>query len=437
MISRLNTIPVDGGQPPGRARARRSSTSRTSPASPRARTSTSTRLRTRRSAPSTSTPRSINDDADQVVTSSWGLCEQAVQQGEPGVQQAENLVFQQAAAQGQTVFSAAGDEGSNDCNAFRTTSPVRPDPVGRRPVEPALRRRPSAARRSTTPPSPPPSTSGTTARLGRGRRRHLRVVADAELAARLAGAGRRDPSAATQRTPSRSADLGYPGTGSARPTTRRAPSRPVPPAARRQRPGRRIHRRGDDLHRSSSGSAGPRSAAPRRRRRSGRPCWRTPTPRRPARTIRRRRRRRRLRQPAALRGGVESDRLRGLLQRHHDGQQRPVRRLPVAGLRCSAPRPATTWPRASASPQLTQPGRRGLAFYLCNQAPAATRPTVRTVPGLGFTSAPEHDVTITGTHFQDARTRSSASRSVATRCRVRLQRHGPDHITATSRRPTT
>jgi hypothetical protein len=68
----------------------------------------------------------VNDDVDQIVTTSWGLCEQAVQEGSPGVQQAENLIFQQAAAQGQTVFSAAGDEGSDDCNAFATTSPVSP-----------------------------------------------------------------------------------------------------------------------------------------------------------------------------------------------------------------------------------------------------------------------------------------------------------------------
>ena len=59
----------------------------------------------------------VNDDADQIVSSSWGLCEQAVQQGEPGVLEAENLLFQQAAAQGQSVFAAAGDDGSNDCNA--------------------------------------------------------------------------------------------------------------------------------------------------------------------------------------------------------------------------------------------------------------------------------------------------------------------------------
>ena len=68
----------------------------------------------------------VNDDVDQIVTTSWGLCEQAVQQGSPGVQEAENLIFEQAAAQGQTIFSAAGDAGSNDCNASGTTAPVDP-----------------------------------------------------------------------------------------------------------------------------------------------------------------------------------------------------------------------------------------------------------------------------------------------------------------------
>jgi hypothetical protein len=68
----------------------------------------------------------VNNDTDQIVSSSWGLCEQAVQQGEPGVLEAENLLFQQAAAQGQSIFSAAGDEGSNDCNAFDDPGPVTP-----------------------------------------------------------------------------------------------------------------------------------------------------------------------------------------------------------------------------------------------------------------------------------------------------------------------
>ncbi|MHB1988544.1 MAG: protease pro-enzyme activation domain-containing protein [Acidimicrobiales bacterium] len=68
----------------------------------------------------------VSADADRVVTSSWGLCETAVQQGEPGIQQEENAIFQQAAAQGQSVFAAAGDTGSNDCNAFRSPQPVAP-----------------------------------------------------------------------------------------------------------------------------------------------------------------------------------------------------------------------------------------------------------------------------------------------------------------------
>ena len=68
----------------------------------------------------------VNDDVDQVVTTSWGFCEQGLQKGSPGVQQAENVIFEQAAAQGQSVFSAAGDEGSDDCNSFETTSPVSP-----------------------------------------------------------------------------------------------------------------------------------------------------------------------------------------------------------------------------------------------------------------------------------------------------------------------
>jgi hypothetical protein len=66
------------------------------------------------------------DTFDRIVTSSWGLCEQAVQLGEPGIQQAENLLFEQAAAQGQSVFAAEGDTGSNSCNAFRTLQPVTP-----------------------------------------------------------------------------------------------------------------------------------------------------------------------------------------------------------------------------------------------------------------------------------------------------------------------
>ncbi len=65
-------------------------------------------------------------DADQVVSTSWGLCETALQQGDPGSLQEENAIFQEAAAQGQTVVAAAGDDGSDDCNSFYALSPVKP-----------------------------------------------------------------------------------------------------------------------------------------------------------------------------------------------------------------------------------------------------------------------------------------------------------------------
>jgi len=72
----------------------------------------------------------IDADHDQIVSTSWGLCEQAIESGQPGLQEAENLLFEQAAAQGQTVFSAAGDNGSDDCNTDETPTPV----AGQNPV---------------------------------------------------------------------------------------------------------------------------------------------------------------------------------------------------------------------------------------------------------------------------------------------------------------
>jgi subtilase family serine protease len=65
----------------------------------------------------------VNSDLDQIVTSSWAVCEQLAQSAEPGVQQAENFLFEQAAAQGQTVLSAAGDTGDDECNSERLVPP--------------------------------------------------------------------------------------------------------------------------------------------------------------------------------------------------------------------------------------------------------------------------------------------------------------------------
>lgn len=63
----------------------------------------------------------LADDARQVSTS-WGLCETAVQEGAPGTLQVENEIFEQTAAQGQTVYSSAGDDGSDDCAGHASNS---------------------------------------------------------------------------------------------------------------------------------------------------------------------------------------------------------------------------------------------------------------------------------------------------------------------------
>jgi Pro-kumamolisin, activation domain len=54
----------------------------------------------------------VDDDRAQVISTSWGGCERDTL---PAFMDAENLIFQQAAAQGQTVTAAAGDSGSADC----------------------------------------------------------------------------------------------------------------------------------------------------------------------------------------------------------------------------------------------------------------------------------------------------------------------------------
>ena len=54
----------------------------------------------------------ISQRAAQVVTTSWGQCEEL-----EGIGQAssENTLFEEAAAQGMTIVSASGDDGSEDC----------------------------------------------------------------------------------------------------------------------------------------------------------------------------------------------------------------------------------------------------------------------------------------------------------------------------------
>jgi putative cell wall-binding protein len=56
--------------------------------------------------------RIVDDDSAQVISTSWGICEP---ESDPSAVSAESSLFQQAAAQGQTVLAASGDDGSEDC----------------------------------------------------------------------------------------------------------------------------------------------------------------------------------------------------------------------------------------------------------------------------------------------------------------------------------
>jgi subtilase family serine protease len=54
----------------------------------------------------------VSQDRAQVVTTSWGQCEPMEGAADAA---AENTLFEEAAAQGQTIISAGGDDGSEDC----------------------------------------------------------------------------------------------------------------------------------------------------------------------------------------------------------------------------------------------------------------------------------------------------------------------------------
>jgi hypothetical protein len=129
MLKRLNVIPVDGGQPtgPGSGEANLD-VEDISAMAPGATIDVyegpSPGANGTDYDPVDGYAAIIDADRDQVVSTSWGLCEQAVQLGQPGLQAAENELFEQAAAQGQSVFAAAGDNGSDDCNTFETPTPV-------------------------------------------------------------------------------------------------------------------------------------------------------------------------------------------------------------------------------------------------------------------------------------------------------------------------
>ena len=68
----------------------------------------------------------VANDTARIVSTSWGACEAAMLSEAPGTLNVEHLLFEQAAAQGQTIFASAGDDGADDC-AGHDTEPVSPD----------------------------------------------------------------------------------------------------------------------------------------------------------------------------------------------------------------------------------------------------------------------------------------------------------------------
>lgn len=68
----------------------------------------------------------VTDDTAQVISTSWGECEEQMPTSGSDTPAAENTLFQEAASQGQSVFAAAGDSGSDDC---QSGSPAVDDPA--------------------------------------------------------------------------------------------------------------------------------------------------------------------------------------------------------------------------------------------------------------------------------------------------------------------
>jgi subtilase family serine protease len=66
-----------------------------------------------------------DDDTATIITTSWGDCE-VDPANDPS---AEEPIFEQMAAQGQSVVASAGDEGSSDCNGITSNAAAVDDPA--------------------------------------------------------------------------------------------------------------------------------------------------------------------------------------------------------------------------------------------------------------------------------------------------------------------
>ena len=77
--------------------------------------------------------RIVSDNQAKVVSTSWGNAENEINAGDPTFITSENNIFQQMAAQGQSMFSAAGDNGAYDDSYNCNNSTLEVDDPGSQP----------------------------------------------------------------------------------------------------------------------------------------------------------------------------------------------------------------------------------------------------------------------------------------------------------------
>jgi Pro-kumamolisin, activation domain/Subtilase family len=73
----------------------------------------------------------VTQNIASVVSTSWGLCEPLADEG--GVMAADDVLFEQAASQGQTILAASGDSGSEDCYDSNSSTNLEVDFPGSDP----------------------------------------------------------------------------------------------------------------------------------------------------------------------------------------------------------------------------------------------------------------------------------------------------------------
>jgi hypothetical protein len=340
----------------------------------------------------------VNDNVDKVVTTSWGLCEQAVQQGSPGVQQAENLIFQQAAAQGQTVFSAAGDAGSNDCNASLAIAPVSPvlsvDDPSSQPYVVATGG--TTMDSATQPASEHVWNDGAAWGAAGGGISESWPMPTWQLDSQVPGVN--DPGAVSAANSFEAADLGNPNFAFC------ASDNPAGPVEGGCRELPDVSANSDEFTGGitvyiaqydgwntfgGTSSAAPLWAAMLADVNASATCQGNPATKSGVGFVNP------LLYSVASNPTAYTASFNDITTGNND---------PYGDSNLFHATPGYDMASGLGTPQLTQPGGgAGLAFYLCSQAPAPTRPTVTGIsPPTGLTSASTTSVTITGTHFHDS-----------------------------------